>query len=440
MAPIKLRDGEVTLYARGDSANWYAGFRLIEGGRLQESMKTRNQAEATERALKRYDELKWRAKQGLAQQSVSFSAAADSWLEELEAEVRAGARKPRTVLDYRPAVLRYMNPFFQDKSIDSFRSQDIEKYKVWRRDYWIKGPGKALTHFEFEKRGKPSKRKVPKEFKKGPAPRTINGENVILRRIFGHAVKQGWLTVAQSPSIPNAMTRSADSRKRAYPVFDQKEYRTLLSSMNPWVMNRNVPEKEQWRRQAIYHFIIIMLHSGLREHELFKKDDRSGLVRGLKWSDVIFFTSEKGKQLAELRVEGKTGERTVIVQGPAARWLNVRRRICKNHEPSEFVMAMPDGSRVASFNSGVVGALERAGIRKDPKSGRNRGIYSFRHTYATWRLQAGISPAILSRNMGTGLDMIMHNYYHHHARGVADNITGGTPYDARANLENGGDE
>jgi hypothetical protein len=25
MAPIKLRDGEVTLYARGDSANWYAG-------------------------------------------------------------------------------------------------------------------------------------------------------------------------------------------------------------------------------------------------------------------------------------------------------------------------------------------------------------------------------------------------------------------------------
>ena len=31
MAPIKLRDGEVTLYARGDSANWFVGFRLIEG-------------------------------------------------------------------------------------------------------------------------------------------------------------------------------------------------------------------------------------------------------------------------------------------------------------------------------------------------------------------------------------------------------------------------
>ena len=49
MAPIKLRDGEVTLYARGDSANWYAGFRLIEGGRLQESMKTRNQRDRSQR-------------------------------------------------------------------------------------------------------------------------------------------------------------------------------------------------------------------------------------------------------------------------------------------------------------------------------------------------------------------------------------------------------
>ena len=141
-----------------------------------------------------------------------------------------------------------------------------------------------------------------------------------------------------------------------------------------------------------------------------------------------------------MRVEGKTGERRVIVQGPAARWLNVRRRACKNHEPSEFVMAMPDGTQVSSFNSGVVGALEKAGIRKDPKSGRNRGIYSFQHTYATWRLQAGISPAILARNMGTGLDMIMQHYYHHHARGVADNITSGNPYDARANKEDGADE
>jgi len=43
---VKLRDGDITLYTRGDSANWYAGFRLPDGGRLQESLKTRNRLSA----------------------------------------------------------------------------------------------------------------------------------------------------------------------------------------------------------------------------------------------------------------------------------------------------------------------------------------------------------------------------------------------------------
>ena len=56
MATVRLRDGEVTLYTRGDSKNWYAGFRLARGGRLQESLKTRNKAMAKERALERHDD------------------------------------------------------------------------------------------------------------------------------------------------------------------------------------------------------------------------------------------------------------------------------------------------------------------------------------------------------------------------------------------------
>ena len=59
-------------------------------------MKARNHAEAMERALKRYDELVWRAKQGLAQHTVSFSAAADNWLEELE----AGSQEPLSTMGW----------------------------------------------------------------------------------------------------------------------------------------------------------------------------------------------------------------------------------------------------------------------------------------------------------------------------------------------------
>ena len=102
MATVRLRDGEVTLYTRGDSKNWYAGSKLARGGRLQESLKTRNKAVARERALERHDDLKARAKYGLTQNTVTFANAADAWLLDLNKQVTAGARKQRTVIDYAP--------------------------------------------------------------------------------------------------------------------------------------------------------------------------------------------------------------------------------------------------------------------------------------------------------------------------------------------------
>ena len=93
MAPIKLKDGEITLYQRPDSENWYGGYRLPGGGRKQESLKTSNKELAVERALERYTQIHLHRKLGLSDTIVSFAEAADSWLEELAAEVAAGAEK-----------------------------------------------------------------------------------------------------------------------------------------------------------------------------------------------------------------------------------------------------------------------------------------------------------------------------------------------------------
>lgn len=107
MATVRLQDGEVSLYTRGDSKNWYASFRKPGGGRLQESLKTQNKATAKETALARHDEIKWRAKFGMTNKTVSFAEAADAWLLDLEKQVAAGARKNRNVIDYSPVVERY---------------------------------------------------------------------------------------------------------------------------------------------------------------------------------------------------------------------------------------------------------------------------------------------------------------------------------------------
>jgi hypothetical protein len=145
MATVRLRDGEVTLYTRGDSKNWYAGFRLARGGRLQESLKTRNKAVAKERALERHDDLRARAKYGLTQNTVTFANAADAWLLELNKQVTAGARKKRTVIDYSPTIERYLKPYFAGKTVDSITATDIGKYRIWRREYWVTVPGSTIN-------------------------------------------------------------------------------------------------------------------------------------------------------------------------------------------------------------------------------------------------------------------------------------------------------
>ena len=276
MPTVKLKDGEITLYTRDDSANWYAGFKMPGGGRLQESLKTKNKAVAKERAVERYDALKWRAKLGMTQDTVSFADAADAWLLELEAQVAAGSRKPRTGIDYRPAIERYLKPYFADKNINSIKPTNIAKYRIWRRDYWLKGPGSTIRSITYERDGVEIKRPLTAQNRKAPAPRTFNGESVIIRGIFEHAVAQGWMLSSQVPKVDSAKQKKSDSRARAYPLFELRQYYSLKRYMSTWITANNLTEAERWRREAIQDFILILFNSGLREHELFKKDERTG--------------------------------------------------------------------------------------------------------------------------------------------------------------------
>ncbi len=53
--------------------------------------------------------------------------------------------------------------------------------------------------------------------------------------------------------------------------------------------------------------------------------------------------------------------------------------------------------------------LEKAGLLKD-SIGRERTIYSLRHTYATFRLENGTKVYWLKQNMGTSVQMIERHY------------------------------
>jgi hypothetical protein len=86
-------------------------------------------------------------------------------------------------------------------------------------------------------------------------------------------------------------------------------------------------------------------------------------------------------------------------------------------------MALPDGTLTASFDSGVKRLLTATNLLKEPITGRNRGIYSCRHSYATWQIAAKRNPQELARNMGTSLAMFERSYHHFIAIEAADRLT-----------------
>ena len=55
--------------------------------------------------------------------------------------------------DYAPTIERYLKPYFAGKTIDSITATDICKYRIWRREYWVTGPGSTINTIEYQRGG-----------------------------------------------------------------------------------------------------------------------------------------------------------------------------------------------------------------------------------------------------------------------------------------------
>ena len=96
-----------------------------------------------------YEDMYFRHKHGLTTVAVLFKDAADAWLKELRAEVRAGARNERTVIDYEPVVERYLKPYFGSKAMDTIKASDI----ALDLSRFCSGQVLMLSGFSFEGHG-----------------------------------------------------------------------------------------------------------------------------------------------------------------------------------------------------------------------------------------------------------------------------------------------
>jgi integrase len=153
----------------------------------------------------------------------------------------------------------------------------------------------------------------------------------------------------------------------------------------------------------------------------------------MKWRHLEWHVDNKTEQrYLRIWVSGKTGGRWLIAKHWAvdvfAR-LAVRQGIgadldeAINAKSEAWVFATSSGDRPKSLHTSFELLLADAGLRVDPTTGKNRSLYSLRHTYATMALMDGqMDMHTVAKQMGTSVGMLEQHYSKLTATMAADRL------------------
>jgi integrase len=249
---------------------------------------------------------------------------------------------------------------------------------------------------------------------------TIAFEMSVFGVVMNYAIKKRYVPASQTfderPKLKN-MRRDE---------FTQEEYRHLHSfARNYWKKGKSPGEKaaddddqnkiSKWYREVVYNFVLIMCNTGMRPSE----------ARNLRWRDISTAQDRDGRDVTVLFVQGKSKSRKLVAPASVGDYLSRIRDKSKAKGPEDHVFTTIDGTSTTTLYKALVDdLLTKANLRKGP-CGTMRSVYSFRHTYATFRLSEGIDVYTLAEQMGTSVLMIENHYGHVNNIKHADRILRG---------------
>ncbi len=298
--------------------------------------------------------------------------------EEMAAMRRAldNSRAPKTYRDYIFAINKYLIPFFGKLPVASIRDETIEDFSAWR------------------------------EVKMGREPKasTMRNHASAYNRVIKLARRQGLIPAERAfPDLPIDGEKS-----QARPAFSLSEIDDLLVFMACWETGGRLRMSRLMRRLC-RSYVEFLLYTGIRH---------GTEARALRWRHLQWHYSGEQRYL-RVWVSGKTGPRYLIAKHQAipalerlAAWQDLGFADLNeviNARLDRLVFTYPDGGTPYQME-GVFRTLMRdSGLALDT-AGRNRTLYSLRHTYATFALAAGVDIHTLARQMGTSIAMIERHY------------------------------
>ena len=386
--------------------------------------------------------------------------------QEIKGKIDRGEK--RVSLNTETLVKKYLAQ--EAKSISPFPKQGIteETYKAKKTylNLWLK----YIQSLKLEKKkleeidpdiGKEFRYWVQKQEKAAYKDRGYSAEYInsalceIKRMYYQYAVEEKYITQVSVPKFKYLLKSPEKGHRRE--ILLPEEWRQLTDYMRSkkylqghrmtlagevkMVKDKSTGKKvpcpitklEMLKRQVFRHYMLIAYAVGARPGELMK----------MTWGDISInrMDSKENQQthrLMKVRAENSKTGRSRVINANVARWLERLEKLYVEYGmeclPHHFIFRNPTPERMENNIAWGQPALTKrlkdvllwSGVQKslDARSAQVV-LYSQRHAYVTWRLEAGVDIHLLSRNIGSSVTYIEQNYSHVEVAKSTEEITKG---------------
>ena len=426
-------DGELKVYRREEADGtvsdfWYYQINIPNHQRIRhKSTKERELASALMAANVQYQKLKQRVMMGLSISSVSLEQVYKDAREYYEQRHQAGLLDKTRFHRFQISVERLFIPYFADELQRDFaeiNTLDVENWIVWRK---AKGQRQRGWHNKSHLPEWVPNRKV--------SDGTINVELQMLRMFYDYAEKSGLILPAQRPSIKALKHNVKDNRR---PHFTRSEWGKITTFLANKYVEDMPPNMAKTSLASMYRFF--RLQNRYFWNLLYLSSCRVGELRNVKWGHIDQPRKIKNQRSDAvyrtlITVDGKTGRRRVVCQPYATKMFEDWKKICAEFGVStnstDLVFRHPSFSNhgaekidqpIETTNVAFKGVLDKLNLGTDA-DGRQRTVYSIRHSIISHLLADGVNLNAISKNAGVSIETMTRAYDHTESVDYINEIT-----------------
>ena len=372
------------IFRRGDVGHdqYYCRVRIQNEDRYKTiSLRTADRDTARDRAMDQDADIRFRLKHDVPVFNRPFLQVAEEYADAQQRRANAGEVSQGRAMNIKNKVNGPLNAYVGNTQIHLVNQERWSEYPQWRRENGVGRRNGVISDS------------------------TIRIEMTIFAAIMNYAVSKRYVPAHHRfEGMPKLKTARRDE-------FTLEEYRKLHSAGRKWMKEATTPQGI-WYRQACYNFILIMCNTGMRPPE----------AKNLRWRDITKAKDKDGTDILVIYVQGKGKTRQLIAPKSVGDYLDRVRAQSKSTNPDDAVFTIINGKpTVWLYRDSVEELLKYANLRDGP-SGIPRTTYCFRHTYATFRLSAGVDVYLLAQQMGTSVKMIEQHYGHVNTIKHADRV------------------